>query len=161
MGSGLRMVSAWKLLQCDGRLTIASAGKDDHTGRQRTQEYEVEGPVMMFLTTTAEQPDFDCVSWMLAPDKNVGLRPKPPNRQSARATYFPSVTLTDRNSPLCFLQRLDNLPPGRESVARIGGCPRLSPKRSSTSPIACHPLAYVTDRYWKRFTQLASVAWRW
>ncbi len=48
---------ALKLLQSDGRLRIASAGKDEHTGRHRTQDYEVEGPVMMFLTTTAEQPD--------------------------------------------------------------------------------------------------------
>jgi hypothetical protein len=48
---------ALKLLQSDGRLKIASAGKDDTTGRHTTQDYEVEGPVMMFLTTTREQPD--------------------------------------------------------------------------------------------------------
>ncbi|MEZ6101725.1 MAG: hypothetical protein R3E01_22555 [Pirellulaceae bacterium] len=48
---------ALKLLQSDGHLRIASAGKDQHTGRHSTQQYEVEGPVMMFLTTTAETPD--------------------------------------------------------------------------------------------------------
>jgi len=43
---------ALKLLQSEGELTIASTGKDD-TGRMRTEEYHVEGPVMIFLTTTA------------------------------------------------------------------------------------------------------------
>jgi len=48
---------ALKLLQSEGKLRLASTGKDDDSGRQQTQEYEVEGPVMMFLTTTAENPD--------------------------------------------------------------------------------------------------------
>ena len=53
---------ALKLLQSEGRLTIASAGKDSDTGRQQTQHYEVEGPVAMLLTTTAEEPDAELVS---------------------------------------------------------------------------------------------------
>lgn len=48
---------ALKLLQSDGKLRIAAAGKNAGTGRQQTESYEVEGPVMMFLTTTAELPD--------------------------------------------------------------------------------------------------------
>ena len=44
---------ALKLLQSEGELTIASTGKDPQTGRMVTQEYHVEGPVMIFLTTTA------------------------------------------------------------------------------------------------------------
>jgi hypothetical protein len=48
---------ALKLLQSDGRLTIATTGKQQGTGRQQTETYEVEGPVMLFLTTTAEEPD--------------------------------------------------------------------------------------------------------
>ena len=44
---------ALKLLQSEGQLTIASTGKDPNTGRMETQEYHVEGPVMIFLTTTA------------------------------------------------------------------------------------------------------------
>lgn len=44
---------ALKLLQSEGELTIASTGKDPQTGRMVTQEYRVEGPVMIFLTTTA------------------------------------------------------------------------------------------------------------
>ena len=48
---------ALKLLQSDGELTIASTGKDATTGNLTTQEYKVEGPVMIFLTTTAIEID--------------------------------------------------------------------------------------------------------
>lgn len=44
---------ALKLLQSEGELTIASTGKDAATGNLVTQEYRVEGPVMLFTTTTA------------------------------------------------------------------------------------------------------------
>ncbi|MBF0548609.1 MAG: toprim domain-containing protein [Candidatus Riflebacteria bacterium] len=43
---------ALKLLQSEGELTIASTGKDPSTGRLVTNEYHVEGPVMIFVTTT-------------------------------------------------------------------------------------------------------------
>ena len=48
-----RAAYALKLLQSDGSLTIASTGKDPETGTLITQEYRVDGPVMIFLTTTA------------------------------------------------------------------------------------------------------------
>ena len=48
---------ALKLLQSEGELTIASTGKDPATGKLVTQEYRVEGPVMIFLTTTAVEID--------------------------------------------------------------------------------------------------------
>jgi DNA primase catalytic core len=44
---------ALKLLQSAGELTIASTGKDAVTGKLVTHTYRVEGPVMLFLTTTA------------------------------------------------------------------------------------------------------------
>ena len=44
---------ALKLLQSQGALTIASTGKDPATGRLVTQDYTVEGPVALMLTTTA------------------------------------------------------------------------------------------------------------
>lgn len=44
---------ALKLLQSEGELTIASTGKDPQSGRMVTQEYHVQGPVMILLTTTA------------------------------------------------------------------------------------------------------------
>jgi len=44
---------ALKLLQSQGTLTIASTGKDPASGKLVTQEYRVEGPVALMLTTTA------------------------------------------------------------------------------------------------------------
>ena len=44
---------ALKLLQSEGELTIASTGKDPQSGRMETQEYHVEGPCSIFLTTTS------------------------------------------------------------------------------------------------------------
>ncbi len=48
---------ALKLLQSEGELTIASTGKDPVSGNLITQQYRVEGPVMIFLTTTAIEID--------------------------------------------------------------------------------------------------------
>jgi DNA primase len=44
---------AMKLLQSEGELTIASTGTDPATGNLITQEYRVEGPTMLMMTTTA------------------------------------------------------------------------------------------------------------
>jgi DNA primase catalytic core len=52
-----RAAYALKLLQSDGELTIASTGKDAATGNLVTQEYRVEGPVSIMLTTTAIEID--------------------------------------------------------------------------------------------------------
>lgn len=55
---GVRQASyALKLLQSQGELSIASTGKDPITGKLVTEEYRVEGPVMLFLTTTAHDLD--------------------------------------------------------------------------------------------------------
>jgi DNA primase len=43
---------ALKLLQSEGELSIASTGKDPVTGLLGTKEYRVQGPVMIFSTTT-------------------------------------------------------------------------------------------------------------
>jgi DNA primase catalytic core len=52
-----RATYALKLLQSERELTIASTGKDPTTGRLVTHEYRVEGPVAIFLTTTAVEID--------------------------------------------------------------------------------------------------------
>ncbi len=44
---------ALKLLQSEGKITIASTGKDEASGNMETKEYSVQGPVMLFMTTTA------------------------------------------------------------------------------------------------------------
>jgi hypothetical protein len=48
---------ALKLLVTEGRLSIASTGKDAATGKLRTRAYEVAGPVALVLTTTATEID--------------------------------------------------------------------------------------------------------
>jgi hypothetical protein len=51
---GVKQASyALKLLQSQGSLTIASTGKDPTSGQLVTQQYHVEGPVTLFLTSTA------------------------------------------------------------------------------------------------------------
>jgi DNA primase catalytic core len=55
---GVRQAAyALKVLQSQGVLTIASTGKDPTTGDLQTKTYTVEGPVMLFLTTTATVVD--------------------------------------------------------------------------------------------------------
>lgn len=53
---------ALKLLQSEGALTIASTGKDPGTGRLVSQEYRVEGPVAIMMTTTAIDVDEELLS---------------------------------------------------------------------------------------------------
>ena len=48
-----RAAYALKLLQSDGELTIASTGNDPNTCNLITQQFRVEGTVMILLTTSA------------------------------------------------------------------------------------------------------------
>jgi hypothetical protein len=63
---------ALKLLQSEGTLTIASTGKDAESGRHTTHEYTVEGPVMLFMTTTAIEIDEELMNrcLVLSVDEN-------------------------------------------------------------------------------------------
>jgi DNA primase len=55
---GVRQAAyALKLLQSQGELSIASTGKDPSSGKLVTAEYQVKGPVMLCLTTTAVEID--------------------------------------------------------------------------------------------------------
>jgi DNA primase catalytic core len=56
-GGASRASYALKILQSEGELSIASTGKDPETGKLVTHEYRVQGPVMIFLTTTAIEID--------------------------------------------------------------------------------------------------------
>jgi len=71
---------ALKLLQSEGELTIASTGKDPNTGRMETQEYHVEGPVMIFLTTTAIDIDEELLNRCVVLTVNE-------NREQTRAIH--------------------------------------------------------------------------
>jgi DNA primase len=53
---------ALKLLQSEGKLTIASTGKDATTGQMVTKDYKVEGPVMILTTTTAIEIDEELIN---------------------------------------------------------------------------------------------------
>jgi DNA primase len=48
---------ALKILQSEKKLKIASTGKDPKSGRLITQEYKVEGPCSIFMTTTNVEID--------------------------------------------------------------------------------------------------------
>jgi DNA primase len=63
---------ALKLLQSEGVLSIASTGKDPATGKLVTHQYRVEGPVMIFLTTTAIDLDEELLNrcLVLSVDEN-------------------------------------------------------------------------------------------
>jgi DNA primase catalytic core len=67
-----RAAYALKLLQSEGRLTIASPAKDPETGLLETKPYHVEGPVMIFMTTTAIDIDDELLNrcLVLAVDEN-------------------------------------------------------------------------------------------
>jgi hypothetical protein len=49
-------------IQSSKKITIAYTGKDPVTGRLKTEENTVEGPLMIFITTTAEEIDGETAS---------------------------------------------------------------------------------------------------
>jgi DNA primase catalytic core len=79
---------ALKLLQSEGELTIASTGKDAATGSLVTQQYRVEGPVMIMLTTTAIEIDEELLNrcLVLAVDEGREQTRQIHERQRARRT---------------------------------------------------------------------------
>jgi hypothetical protein len=93
---------ALKLLQSEGQLTIASTGKNPDTGRMETQEYHVEGPVMIFLTTTAIDIDEEllnrCV--VLTVDENREQTRAIHDQQRKRQTLAGLLAAQDRERVL-------------------------------------------------------------
>ena len=72
-GEGAEKASyALKLLQSEGELSIASTGKDPNTGKLITHEYRVEGPVMLFSTTTAIEVDEELLNRCIVLAVNEG-----------------------------------------------------------------------------------------
>jgi DNA primase len=102
---------ALKLLQSEGELTIASTGKDPATGKMVTQEYHVEGPVMIFLTTTAIDLDEElqnrCLT--LAVDESAEQTQRIHRMQRERRTLAGLIAREQRKDVLkrlCNAQRL-------------------------------------------------------
>jgi DNA primase catalytic core len=79
---------ALKLLQSEGELTIASTGKDPQSGNLVTQQYRVEGPVALLLTTTARDIDEELMNrcLVLAVDEGREQTRAIHERQRARRT---------------------------------------------------------------------------
>jgi len=102
---------ALKLLQSEGELTIASTGKDPATGKMVTQEYHVEGPVMIFLTTTAIDLDEElqnrCLT--LAVDESAEQTGRIHQLQRERRTLAGLVAKAERKDLLKKLRNAQRL----------------------------------------------------
>jgi hypothetical protein len=102
---------ALKLLQSEGELTIASTGKDPQTGRMETQEYRVEGPVMIMLTTTAIDLDEElqnrCLT--LAVDESPEQTARIHTLQRERRTLAGLVAKAERTELLRVLKNAQRL----------------------------------------------------
>ena len=102
---------ALKLLQSEGELRIASTGKDPTTGRMETQEYHVEGPVMIILTTTAIDLDEElqnrCLT--LAVDESPEQTARIHTLQRERRTLAGLVAKTERAELLRVLKNAQRL----------------------------------------------------
>jgi DNA primase len=102
---------ALKLLQSEGELTIASTGKDPATGKMVTQEYHVEGPVMIFLTTTAIDLDEElqnrCLT--LAVDESAEQTGRIHRLQRERRTLAGLIAKVERQDVLKKLRNAQRL----------------------------------------------------
>lgn len=102
---------ALKLLQSEGELTIASTGKDPATGKMVTQEYHVEGPVMIFLTTTAIDLDEElqnrCLT--LAVDESAEQTGRIHQLQRERRTLAGLIAKAERKDVLKKLRNAQRL----------------------------------------------------
>ena len=102
---------ALKLLQSEGELTIASTGKDPQTGKMVTQEYHVEGPVMIFLTTTAIDLDEElqnrCLT--LAVDESAEQTQRIHRLQRERRTLAGLIAKAERQEVLKKLRNAQRL----------------------------------------------------
>jgi len=89
---------ALKLLQSQGELTIASTGKDATTGKLVTHEYRVDGPVMLFLTTTAVEIDEELLNRCLVLTVNETREQTQAIHAAQRARHTLSGLLAERHS---------------------------------------------------------------
>lgn len=98
---GARQASyALKLLQSEGRVTMASTGKNATTGMLETHDYTVEGPVMLFLTTTAAELDEELLNrcLVLTVDESREQTRAIHSRQRSRETLEGLLAKTSRDS---------------------------------------------------------------
>jgi hypothetical protein len=122
---------ALKLLQSEGELTIASTSKDAATGKLETQEYRVEGPVMIALTTTAAEVDEELLNRCLVLTINEG-------RAQTQAIH---AAQRERRTLAGLQARID-----REAVVKLHqDAQRLLEPLAVVNPYA-HRLTFLDDR---------------
>jgi DNA primase len=102
---------ALKLLQSEGELTIASTSKDATTGKLTTEEYRVEGPVMIALTTTAAEIDEELLNrcLVLTIDEGRSQTQAIHAAQRARRTLGGLLAKAERESILALHQNAQRL----------------------------------------------------
>ena len=112
-----RAAYALKLLQSEGVLTIASTGKDPSTGKLVTHQYRVEGPVMIFLTTTAIQLDEELLNrcLVLTVNEDRSQTQAIHRQQREQQTIEGLLARNDRS-------RYAEAPPQRAAAVEAGVC---------------------------------------
>ena len=119
-----------KLLQSEGVLKIASTGKDPVSGKLVTHEYIVEGPVMLFLTTTAQEVDEEllnrCIALTVNEDREQtraihrqAARSATPSKDCGRGGSGRTIVQLHRNAQ----RLLRPIPRGQQSHARRADFP--------------------------------------
>jgi len=106
-----RATYALKLLQSEGELTIASTSKDATTGKLVTEEYRVEGPVMIALTTTAAEIDEELLNrcLVLTIDEGRSQTQAIHTAQRARRTLGGLLAKAEREAILAVHQNAQRL----------------------------------------------------
>jgi hypothetical protein len=87
---------ALKLLVSEGRLSIASTGKDAATGRLATKHYETSGPLSLLMTTTATTIDPELENRLVV----LGVNEDPAQTEAIIAAQRRAASLAGLTSPL-------------------------------------------------------------
>jgi DNA primase len=106
-----RAAYALKLLQSEGRLSIASTGKDNASGRLVTHTYEVSGPTAIILTTTAIDVDEELLNrcLVLTVDENRDQTRAIHVRQRSRHTLSGLLADQERDRVVALHQNAQRL----------------------------------------------------
>jgi len=68
-----RATYSLKTFQSDKELNIASTGKDPLTGKLKTFDYKVKGPISLFITTTAADIDYETLNRFIVLTVDEGI----------------------------------------------------------------------------------------
>ena len=125
---------ALKLLVTEGRLSIASTGKDTATGKLRTRSYEVAGPVALVLTTTATDIDPELANRLVV----LGVDEDRAQTRAIQAAQRQAATL---DGLVARLQRERHRGPAPQRPAAHRTLAGRDPRRRARSPSPITPPA--------------------